>query len=267
MKNYVRLMAAVAIKKYGLSFIICFVTVSNAFGELKNGYERNIFQTRKSLKNLLFLFAENKYMPASERRGLKSRIARLECDILYYELTENLLNQFRVIAPMMYNEIDTIRDNKGRSVDVYVKFVPEDATEVKAWGTTYMSQVEDDPDAYRSEYGDLTVSVKIWIVSNAMKVLAHELGHVKYQVPHLASYFKFYEKHYFSGMGNPHFMGHGTGDPSGKSASKYENMFRKEYSTFLKTQREKVQNPILLVESIRRNLNNTKINLDSATVL
>ncbi len=267
MKTYARLMAPVAMNKYGLFFIIYFVTVSNVFGEIKNGYEKSNFKTRDSLKNLLFVLAQNNDMSASQRRGIKERIERLESNILYYELTENLLNQFKIIAPMLYNEIDTIKDNKGRAVDVYVKFVAEDATEVKAWGTTYMSQAEGDLDANRSEYGDLTVSVKIWIVNNALKVLAHELGHVKYQVPHLASYFKFYEKHYYNGIGNPHFMGHGTNDPSGKSASKYENMFRKEYSSFLKMQKGKRQNPVWLVESIRRNLNDSKIHLDSTTVL
>jgi hypothetical protein len=260
-------MAPVAMNKYGIFFIFYFVTISNVFGEIKNGYEKSNFQTRESLKNLLFILAQSNDISASQRRRIKSRIDRLEGDILYYELTENLLNQFRIIAPMLYNEIDTIKDNKGRAVNVYVKFVPEDATEVKAWGTTYMDQVEDDLDAHRSEYGDFTVSVKIWIVSNALKVLAHELGHVKYQVPHLASYFKFYKKHYGSGIGNRHFMGHGTNDPSGKSASKYENMFRKEYSSFLKMQKGKLPNPVWLVESIRRNLNDSKISLDATTVL
>ena len=100
----------------------------------------------------------------------------------------------------LYNEIDTIKDIKGRAVNVFVKFIPTDATEVKAWGTTYMRQVENDQDGYLSEYGELTVSVKIWIVNNALLVLAHELGHVKYQVPNLANYFEYYRKNYFSIM-------------------------------------------------------------------
>jgi hypothetical protein len=267
MKPYARLIATVAINKCVLFFIAYFVTASNVLGEIKNGYEKTNLQTWESLKNLLFILAENNDMSFSQRRGIKQRIEKLESDILYYELTENLLDQFRIIAPMLYNEIDTIKDNKGRAVHVYVKFVPEDATVVKAWGTTYISQDESDLDAYRSEYGDLTVSVKIWIVNNALKVLAHELGHVKYQVPHLASYCKFYEKHYFTGMRNPHIMGHGTNDPSGKSAWKYENIFRKEYSSFLKRNKKKIQNPIVLAERIKRNLNNNVINLGPTTVL
>ena len=59
-----------------------------------------------------------------------------------------------------------------------------------------MDQSSDDKDAYQSEYGKFTVSVKVWIVPRALLVLAHELGHVKYQVPNLASYFEFYKKHY-----------------------------------------------------------------------
>ena len=42
----------------------------------------------------------------------------------------------------------------------------------------------------------VAVSVKIWAVNKALFVLAHELGHVKYQVPHLASYINEYKKYY-----------------------------------------------------------------------
>ena len=179
-------------------------------------------------------------------------------NISYYELTENLLNQFKIIAPCLYNEIDTIKDIKGRTVNVFVKFIPTDATEVKAWGTTYMNQVENDRHAYLSEYGELAVSVKIWIVRNALLVLAHELGHVKYQVPHLANYFEYYKKNYFSIMNYSNDIGHNPTDPSGKSAYQYEKLFRKEYAYFLKAN-EKIQNPIALVERIKKNLSSNKM--------
>ncbi len=86
-----------------------------------------------------------------------------------------------------------------------------------------MSQVKNDPDGYLSEYGDHTVSVKIWIVNNALLVLAHELGHVKYQVPHLAHYFEFYKKNYFGIMNDSNHIGHNPSDPSGKSANNMKN--------------------------------------------
>ncbi len=126
--------------------------------------------------------------------------------ISFYDLTENLLNQFKIIAPKLYAEIDTISDRKGRPVHVYVKFVPVDATKVKAWGITYLNQVENDKDAYLSEYGAFTVSIKIWIVPKALLVLSHELGHVKYQIPNLASYMNFHKKCYKDEVSN--YIGH-----------------------------------------------------------
>lgn len=46
-----------------------------------------------------------------------------------------MLVQFKTIAPELYAEIDTIRDRLGRPVNVYVKFVAVDGTDVKAEGT------------------------------------------------------------------------------------------------------------------------------------
>ena len=135
-------------------------------------------------------------MTPAQRRKVQSTIATFVNHVSYYDLTESLLVQFKTIAPELYAEIDTIRDRLGRPVNVYIKFVPVDGTDVKAEGTTYMNQSDYDKDAYHSEYGEFTVSVKVWIVPRALLVLAHELGHVKYQVPHAASYFEFYKKHY-----------------------------------------------------------------------
>jgi hypothetical protein len=179
-------------------------------------------------------------------------------DISYYELTEKLLYQFRTIAPALYNEIDTLTDKKRRRVNVYVKFIPTDATQVKAWGTTYMSQSSSDPDTSCSEYGELTVSVKIWMVNKALLVLSHELGHVKYQVSHLVSYKEYYEKHYYAIMSQSNNIGHDTNDPSGNSAKKSEQIFRKEYTSFLKMKNGKIQSPVVLMKEIRKNLGNDK---------
>ena len=88
--------------------------------------------------------------------------------VSYYELTENFLIQFKTIAPQLYAEIDTITDRLGKPVDVYIRFVPIDGTEVKAEGTTYMDQSVGDPDTNKSEFGEFTVSVKVWIVPRAL---------------------------------------------------------------------------------------------------
>ena len=257
MKNYIRINHTVIAKKYFILFSILCIAI-NVFGEIKNRYKTELVSMQESLKNLTRIISEKKDLLPAARRKIESKIDLLVSNISYFELTETLLSQLKIIAPNLYNEIDTIKDSKGRFVDVFVKFIPTDATDVKAWGTTYMNQVENDQDRYLSEYGEFTVSVKVWIVKNALLVLAHELGHVKYQVPHLAHYFEYYKKNYFGIMNDANDIGHNTNDPSGKSANLYEKLFRREYTFFLKAN-EKIENPIALVEKIKKNLSSNKM--------
>lgn len=253
MKDFIKQSSIVALKQYCVLFIIFFFTIDSTFGKIKNGYEGDISGMRESLKNLNAILAENMNLSGPSKRKIAFKINLLISNISYYEVTENLLSQFKIIAPDLYNEIDTIRDSKGREVNVFVKFIPTDASAVKAWGTTYMRQVENDRDAYLSEYGSLSVSVKIWIVHTALLVLSHEFGHVKYQVPNLSSYFEYYKKNYFGVMNNINDLGHNPNDPSGKSANRYEKLFRRDYAYFLKAN-QKIENPVALVEKLKRNL-------------
>jgi hypothetical protein len=235
-----------------LLFVILFTSCNSSLCEIKNGYEKDILIMKESLKNLTNILIENKDLSGIQRRKMESKAETLITHISFYDLTENLLNQFRIIAPKLYAEIDTISDSKGRPVNVYVKFVPMNATKVKAWGTTYINQVKNDKDAYLSEYGAFTVSVKIWIVPKALMVLSHELGHVKYQVPNLASYMNFHKEHYNGELSN--YIGHNAYDPSGKTAVQSEKLFRKEYAYFLKNTNEKIQNPVVLLTKIRKSM-------------
>ena len=240
------------LKAMCLHFFILLLSCNHGFAEIKNGYEKDILIMKESLKNLTNILIENKNLSGIQRRKIESKAETLVNHISFYDLTENLLNQFKIIAPRLYAEIDTISDRKGRPVHVYVKFVPVDATKVKAWGTTYLNQVENDKDAYLSEYGELTVSIKIWIVPKALLVLSHELGHVKYQIPNLASYMDFHKKYYKDELSN--YIGHNPHDPSGKTAVQTEKLFRKEYFYFLKNTNEKIQNPVILLTKIRKSM-------------
>ena len=246
-------------KKYCLQFAIFIFTCTAVSGEIKNGYEKNILQMKRSLSELSAILIETTELSPTQRHKIEYSIEALVNHISGYELTENLLNQFRAIAPALSNEIDTIKDRKGRPVDVYVKFVPTDATEIKACGTTYIAHAENDPDTYNSEYGEFTVSVKIWIVSNALTILSHELGHVKYLVPNLASYIDFHKNHYNSYTDHSNYFGHNSRDQSGKSAFLYERLFKKEYANFMKISGEKIPNPLLLIAKIKKNLNHNRM--------
>ena len=239
------------LKMGGCLFLFLF-SCNSSFSEIKNGYEKDILMLKQSLKNLTEILMEEKDLSAMERRKIESKVETLVNHISFYDLTETLLKQFRLIAPKLYAEVDTICDQKRRPVNIYVKFVPLDATKVKAWGITYINQVENDKDAYLSEYGAFTVSVKIWIVPTALKVLSHELGHVKYQVPHLASYIDYHKKNYTDALSN--YIGHNADDPSGTMAIQSEKFFRREYVYFLKTGGGKIQNPLVLLTKIRKSM-------------
>lgn len=239
------------IRKYCL-YVLLFVLTSHAvFGEIKNGYEKNILASKESLKILRAKLLEDGGLTAAQRRKLQSTIAILVDHVSYYELTESMLNQFKTIAPQLYAEIDTITDRLGRAVNVYIQFVPIDGTDVKAEGITYMDQSISDQDTYISEFGERAVSVKVWIVPRALLVLAHELGHVKYQVPHLASYFVYHKNHYYNAS-TTNSIGHDMDDPSGKSAIAFAKSFLKIYADFSKLSNVRIQNPLVILAKIKK---------------
>lgn len=240
-------------------YIYVLVLVSSSafqpvLGEIKNGYENELPQLKASLKNLHAILNQGTSLSGQQRKNIETKIESMENSIHCYTLTENLLDQFKTIAPDLYAEIDSIKDTKGRSVNVYIKFIPQDATAVKAWGTTYIDQMANDSDGYQSEYGELSVSVKIWIVGKALLVLSHELGHVKHQVPHLASYVDYYKMRYTS-VDSHDLVGHDPNDPSGRSAVQFEKRFQKQYANYLKISDAKLQNPLVLMDKIRKERN------------
>ena len=248
MKNLVTLKR----KSAALIFMIIACNNTVVFGEVINGYEKDILSMRQSLNHLTVLMQE-KTLTSDQRRKIKSRIEVVVNNISYYELTENLLNQFKDMAPDLYEEISTITDSNGRAVNVYVKFIPKDATIVKAWGTTYIDHAKNDDDTYVSEYGENSVSVKIWLVNKALLVLSHELGHVKYQVPNLATYLDYYRERY-DRSDYEDSKGHNPDDPSGKKAMEYEKRFKRNIISFMKADNQKLMDPIALQGKIKKSL-------------
>lgn len=235
-------------------FTLLILSFHTASAEIKNGYEYDHSLSIESL-NALYDFLLHEDLSRSERNAVKASIRAIEASIIYYKVTENLLVQFRKIAPDLYKEIDTIVDKKGRPVDVYVRFVPRYETGTKAWGTTYINQSMDDKDTYVSEFGEHTVSVKVWTVNKALLVLAHELGHVKYQVANLDSYLIYYRGNYcLQRVFESDCLGHDPSDPSGQLALVFENRFRKAYFNYLKLKENRILAPTSLESRIKKEL-------------
>ena len=73
---------------------------------------------------------------------------------------------------------------------------------------------------------------------NGVTVLAHEFGHIKYQVPKLSEYIKFYNDNYSTGSNySGEEKGHIPSDKSGRMADKTETQFIKNYREYLKKQK------------------------------
>ncbi|MGC3943887.1 MAG: hypothetical protein QM762_05005 [Chryseolinea sp.] len=163
-------------------------SISTLFGEVRNGYERDINGAYSSLRRLnsLMLASEHE-LSLFQKIEIRSKIDQLVRHILYYELTEQLLIKFKAISPQLYAAVDSVKSITGEPVVVYVQFVPSQNMPYHALGTTNIAQCEGNEHVYHSEFGNNTVSVKIASVNKALLLLAHEFGHVIYQVPNFGN--------------------------------------------------------------------------------
>ena len=219
---------------YAFTTLVLCISFFTSSSKIINGYEKDIQSARRSLPHL-------EALPRSQE-GLR-RLEEVRLFIMYFELTQALLNQFKDISPALYNQIDTIADAKGRTVDVYVKFVPRSGVPEGALGVTNINQSANDPDGYLSEYGLHTVSVKICIVKASLTILAHEFGHISYQAPNLASYVAFFARNYPDQHIKASYLGHKPNDPSAASAVAFERIFRRHFSDYLKKTGNTIASP------------------------
>ena len=97
-------------KNYALTCLFCILVLKSSFGAIKNGYEREIMSARQSLRALYTLLSSSKTLTASQVQLLKIKIDQHVDFISNYQLTVQLLEQFRLISPGLYNEIDSIKD-------------------------------------------------------------------------------------------------------------------------------------------------------------
>jgi hypothetical protein len=247
-------------KSYSVIIILLFLVLNSASAKLRNGYEVDIQYAREKLRNYNHILSANNKLSASDKRKMKNSIKDLMAIEFYYELTDELMKQFKLISPGLYDRVDAITDAKGRPTDVYVKFIPREEALVMAGGITRMSRSDEERDACYSEYGKHTVSIKVWIFNKALFALAHELGHVSYQVPNIETYTDYYKGMYRPYTTESNHMGHAGTDGSGKSASAFEKEFTRAYRNYFKHRHPgtTLDSPLVLVEEIKRKANNVR---------
>jgi len=215
--------------------IVCLGVNQQTYAKIRNGYQQELKAVQ--LKLDYFYAMDKGTLSKAQRTKLKKRLkitySKAASIQKNHAKTHALIEMLRLIDPELYYEINSIKDSEGNETDVYVKVVDNLGPIIE--GTTNLGHSLDNPNVYNSEYGDHTVSVRIARVNPRTDLLnlVHELGHVRYQVPHLAEYTEYYkkvyQKRYYKGIE----FGHLPGDPSNQSVKETLKTFyysRREYN-------------------------------------
>lgn len=195
--------------------ILCFGMYQHSYAEIRNGYDNLLKAAQIKMDNLHAIANED--LNNEQRKRLKKwlkavhKIAKKLRE--NQTITQALIEKFRTIDPDLYHDINTIHNAEGNETDVYIKVVEYLGPGLE--GATNVAHSTDNPHVYTSEYGDHSVSVKIADMNpiRTLRTLVHELGHVRYQVPHLAEYTIYYKQAYQ----DSHRIGHHDKDPSHQS--------------------------------------------------
>ena len=223
--------------------------------KIVNGYEPTVTEARTSLLYLRNLLSADHSLTREKRKTLSVRMQALVDFLACHRLTESLLEQFKAISPEIYQQLDSLTDARGRVTDVYVRFMIPHVDQA-VYSVACMSLLAEDKDKPVSEFGVQTVSISIWIFGQAMPALAHEFGHVYYQVPNLCSYAKYYSEHYGVWAADANCKGHEVDDPSGRIAMRFEGLFKRNNHGYMRSGAGKADNssPMVLVEKLKKKI-------------
>ena len=206
--------------------------------EIRSGFESGQVapeETLVVLKKLLQAdgsIKANKKLSVSQKAKLKSQIRRVEQLITWKEITKDLILQFKIIAPDLYEEMNSLNDNEGTAIDVYIKFLPHWKMRYSPSAATRFSYEEKSQRIYTNEYGINSVSIHISFDEiKALSLLAHELGHLRYIVQNISTYYDFYTENYQQNK-ETNMIGHLSDDSSSVYAKEFERGFRHCYKQY-----------------------------------
>jgi hypothetical protein len=237
-------------------YVICLlVSAQEMMAKIMNGYEPAVAEARISLHYLRNVLSTDHNLSREKRRTLSARVQILVNFLACHRLTESLLQQFREISPAIYQQLDSLTDARGRVTDVYVRYMIPRVDQV-VYSVACMSLLPEDKDKPVSEFGLQTVSITIWISGQAMPALAHEFGHVYYQVPNLCSYARYYGEHYGVWAADANCKGHEVDDPSGRVAMQFERLFKRDNFGYMRSDAGKTENlsPMVLVQKLKKKI-------------
>lgn len=236
-----------------LLLTLCFSWSTCLIGKIKNGYEPKFAETKASLRELKLYLQVARGLSLSERIDTESKIEEMISFISCHELTDQLIGQLRIVSPDIFMDIDTLKDMRGRETDVYIKLISQKKSRLPLQAASFLQQSKLDPDLSFSEYGVHSVSVEICMSENALFLLSHELGHVKYIVPNLAVYKEFYQNRYGkSRLGDLSYIGHSHRDESGITSRVFEKKFLHDRAVYLESGGKKFQGFVGLFYQLNR---------------
>ncbi|HEX8041672.1 MAG TPA: hypothetical protein VF490_21140 [Chryseosolibacter sp.] len=249
-----------------LLFVVTLLSLGPLSGKIINAYEKKLECATETLQRLNRML-QGDHLTSLEKANLRSRIKLLMSFLSYRELTEKLINQLRAISPDLYNEIDNITDKRGRPTDVYIRLVPKGNGSLPLQAFSLLSRATVDEDASHSEYGDYSVSIDVQIGENALMLLYHELGHVHYIIPNLATYQKFYEARHRNRKHNPDYFGHDIRDASGQSANAFVKIYLRDKAKYIQTSGERPSSALVLLQRIEKNNKRLAASLTSTAIV
>ncbi len=242
-------------KKLIIVFSAILLIQYSVCAKIKNGYNSSVEEKEILLARLKEVLLENKKRNSKsmvkltfpQKRKMKLQIDSLEQYIYYHNLTEELLGHFKLISWEIYRDINNIFNENGIETDVYVKFVPKGQMKVGQNAITLMYQKPNNKYVSFSEYGSHTVAVIIAADTKPLWLLAHEFGHIKYQVPNFSTYVEFYKKYYYYKYFKSSFIGHNDRDESGKIAMRFGQEYQKNYKVYRNKLKEYYRYQIALI--------------------
>ncbi len=204
--------------------------------EIRNPYKSQLIEIDKCINNLKnILKTDLDHQQALKiKKMLKDAYQEKYNATKYDKKTDELINLLQQIDHSLYTRINKIKDFEGNATHVYIKVVDELGNKKNGMETKGMTNLNHDSNNmhnYTSEYGKNTVSVKIADCGLKKNVflLAHELGHVVYQVPNLKTYTSYYKKVYLDNSFEHNPLGHFHSDPSNKSVRDTISKFKKNW--------------------------------------
>jgi hypothetical protein len=247
------------------ALLLWLLTMADIHARILNGYGTQLTNSKQCLENLRLMLLGNDSLSSDQRRRVKSKIAGLIDFISLYEITEEAIRQLKMVSPRIFYLSDSLKDKQGRPTDIYIKLVHEERSRIPLAGANFLWQHAYDKDLSVSEFGAQTASIEVWIGSNALLLLSHELGHVIYIVPNLATYVAFYNHAYWQ-VEDISYVGHKHQDLSGKSADNFMKQFYSDWRTYRRLGGIKLESPSLRLAAIKKQLKNEMVGWENLAI-